>query len=160
MRIVSEKVVQSRALDYKIINKTGIKMATETDYAIIVSIENKNSKVVPEIRDVFKSYNVEIVNVETRPTPQRELTRDYLYIVRSTGGKVDEITEKLKSFSANVKIVSPDQEIWFPTEIDELDTFAHSVIPVEMPEDHPGQNDEKYKNRRQMFSEIAYNYKQ
>ncbi|KAG1669042.1 Tryptophan 5-hydroxylase 2 [Nymphon striatum] len=81
-------------------------MATEADFAVIVSIEDKNSKYLPEVRQVFKMM-----------------------------------------------------KFGFPTKIEELDTFAHSIIPIDMPDDHPGKTDEKYKQRRQACADIAFNYK-
>lgn len=115
---------------------------------------------------VFEKHGVDLHHIESRPS-QKAAKYEFVVECSSNSGDVKGATEELKSKCKYFQIISrahqgnKDTVPWFPRKIKELDRFANQILSYgnELDSDHPGFTDKTYRERRQYFADIAYNYR-
>lgn len=117
---------------------------------------------------IFKDNHVNLVHIESRSSARFKDGYEFIVNFNPSEGNVHEALEKIKSMSQYVQVIardlppkSEDAVPWFPRKIKDLDIFANHILSYgsELDADHPGFTDEKYRQRRKYFADIAYEYK-
>ncbi|XP_071135057.1 phenylalanine-4-hydroxylase-like isoform X1 [Mytilus edulis] len=141
---------------------------TEPPHAVLLIISIKDGiSSLSRILRIFEASKVIIDHIESRKS--KKSGAQFEILIKCVGSR-DKITSHVNSLRmvtsiADVAIVS-DQEvenkvIWFPRHISELDNCTHLVTKFEpeLDSDHPGYTDKKYRERRKMIADIAFDYR-
>ncbi|XP_044734458.1 protein henna-like isoform X2 [Chrysoperla carnea] len=115
---------------------------------------------------IFSENGVNLIYIESRPSSRYPSQYEFMVECAPTGDlgnailALKEQTEYFSVISRNYKDNS-ETVPWFPRRIRDLDRFANQILSYgsELDADHPGFTDEKYRQRRKYFADIAYNYK-
>ncbi len=114
----------------------------------------------------FWKYDLNITRIESRPKSANALGEnrfDFFVDFESTG-KDDERTQKLlaslSSTTAKVMLLDPASVNWFPRHLSELDLIANRTLDAgeDLESDHPGFNDQVYRDRRGELARVAREY--
>jgi phenylalanine-4-hydroxylase len=75
--------------------------------------------------------------------------------------KVTGLLASLQASARGVQMVAPKVVPWFPTHISDIDNFSTKTLDAgtELESDHPGFNDEEYRERRRLIVATAAQYK-
>jgi phenylalanine-4-hydroxylase len=108
---------------------------------------------------VFSSHSVNLTHIESRP----EKGGRFDFYVDCEGGRGDEAIEavinELDSLAEKMLVLDTRVVPWFPRHIAELDLIADHTLEAgsDLQADHPGFNDETYRERRALFEQLAKN---
>ncbi|CAL8090129.1 unnamed protein product [Calicophoron daubneyi] len=138
---------------------------------------------IRDLKSLLESFDrphAVISHLETRKHLKNEKsleseTLDLYARVKLASEDLDNMTQSLRKISPNL-IAHPEDPAngdyffhldgltripWFPRHISELDRVSNNVFMYgkDLDADHPGFKDKEYRKRREMFADIAYNYR-
>ncbi|TGZ71269.1 hypothetical protein CRM22_002743 [Opisthorchis felineus] len=151
---------------------------TEKELVYIVSL-NESLADLAKLISTLSEASAKLVHLETRRSNRRQNASDSdildVYAHISLSSETEEnLTNRLNQILSHVSIhpgritkeyaTDTNETIripWFPRHIKELDEVSNHVFMYgkDLDADHPGFKDDEYRKRRNMFAEIAYNYK-
>ncbi|GFY62994.1 protein henna [Trichonephila inaurata madagascariensis] len=116
---------------------------------------------------VFKDHKINLYHIESRSSKRLEDSYEFLVECDTRAGNINDAMEEIRAKSIYMTVISRDHKDnteavpWFPGKIKELDRFANHILSYgsELDCDHPGFKDQKYRERRKYFADIAYFYK-
>jgi len=116
---------------------------------------------------IFEKHGVNLLHIESRPSKKALANYEFVIETSSDFGDPDGAGEELKTISNYVQVVSREHQghkktvPWFPRRIKDLDRFANQILTYgnELDADHPGFKDQEYRQRRQLFADIAFNHR-
>lgn len=112
----------------------------------------------------FWKHDVNMTRIESRPSKGHNMNYSFFIDFEGKSGQpeVDELMQDLKDNCLDVMVLNDKKVPWFPRKIQELDRSVANILDAgtDLESDHPGFNDQEYRRRRNMFAEIAQNYRQ
>ncbi|KAI1301886.1 Protein henna [Halotydeus destructor] len=137
-------------------------------FAIILFCMKEKVGALSEALKIFSESGVNLMHIESRSS--KRFAGEYEFIVEmdTEQGDVGNALNYLRHATQYMTIISRDdrrtnsQSVpWFPGKIRDLDQFANQILSYgnELDCDHPGFTDAVYRDRRQYFADIAFNYK-
>ncbi|XP_055628235.1 protein henna isoform X2 [Toxorhynchites rutilus septentrionalis] len=144
----------------------GHESAEAKNVSIIFSPLQEEAGALAKMLKIFEEHKVNLVHIESRSStrgPGYEFMVECDSKCQNLGAAIETIREKSDYFN----IISRDYKDneaavpWFPRRIRDLDRFANQILSygAELDSDHPGFTDQKYRERRKYFADIAFNYK-
>uniref|UniRef100_M4B3S4 phenylalanine 4-monooxygenase n=1 Tax=Hyaloperonospora arabidopsidis (strain Emoy2) TaxID=559515 RepID=M4B3S4_HYAAE len=112
----------------------------------------------------FWKHDVNMTRIESRPAKGHNMNYSFYIDFEGKRGQpeVDELMKDLSRNCLDVVVLHDKKVPWFPRKILELDRSVANVLDAgtDLESDHPGFSDQEYRRRRNMFAEIARNYRQ
>uniref|UniRef100_A0AAV1UY34 phenylalanine 4-monooxygenase n=1 Tax=Peronospora matthiolae TaxID=2874970 RepID=A0AAV1UY34_9STRA len=112
----------------------------------------------------FWKHDVNMTRIESRPAKGHNMNYSFYIDFEGKRGQpeVDELMKNLSRNCLDVVVLHDKKVPWFPRKISELDRSVANVLDAgtDLESDHPGFSDQEYRRRRNMFAEIARNYRQ
>ncbi|KRZ06101.1 putative phenylalanine-4-hydroxylase 1, partial [Trichinella zimbabwensis] len=136
-------------------------------FYLLFTLKERISELIASLK-VFEAHGINIVHIESRPSRSHAGCYEFLIECNAMDKQVKSVFKTLQDIAENVTIQTfgPIHECndvvpWFPKKIKDLDLFADRVLTYgsELDADHPGFKDEVYRKRRQLFADIAHNYR-
>lgn len=140
------------------------------EICFIFSLKEKIGALAEALK-LFEENKVNLIHIESRPSKSEK--GRYEFFVDCKAEKKEQILvtiEKLKEKATYLHILNKQNSLddfdnsvpWFPRKIKDLDQFANRILSYgsELDADHPGFTDKVYRERRKVFADIAFNYKQ
>jgi len=122
--------------------------------------------VLHDVLRFFWKYDVNVTRIESRPAKSKKWGPkrfDFFVDFDGTPGdpNVDKLLTALKPLTNKLLVLDEKEVQWFPRHISELDMIANRTLDagIDLESDHPGFNDDVYRQRRQMLTESAKNHK-
>ncbi|KAA0183685.1 hypothetical protein HAZT_HAZT008811 [Hyalella azteca] len=138
--------------------------ATESTF-LIFSMQEEVGALARALK-IFEEEGVNLRHIESRPSQRKA---DYEFVVEcdARNGHLAAAVDRLKPVCNYFQVVSrahrgsKETVPWYPRRIKDLDRFANQILSYgnELDADHPGFTDKVYRERRQYFADIAYNYR-
>jgi phenylalanine-4-hydroxylase len=119
-----------------------------------------------DILRFFWKYDINITRIESRPSKQNALNqpRFDFYVDFESNSKDDVNVQKLmaalETKTTKVLILDEKDVVWFPRHLSELDLIANRTLDAgeDLQSDHPGFNDQTYRERRGELARVAQEY--
>ncbi|OUC49167.1 phenylalanine-4-hydroxylase [Trichinella nativa] len=136
-------------------------------FYLLFTLKERIGELIASLK-VFEAHGINIVHIESRPSRSHAGCYEFLIECNAMDKQVKSVFKTLQDIAENVTIQTfgPIHECndvvpWFPKKIKDLDLFADRVLTYgsELDADHPGFKDEVYRKRRQLFADIAHNYR-
>ncbi|KRZ25104.1 putative phenylalanine-4-hydroxylase 1, partial [Trichinella pseudospiralis] len=155
-------------------------------FYLLFTLKERISELIASLK-VFEAHGINIVHIESRPSRSHAGCYEFLIECNAMDKQVKSVFKTLQDMAENVTIqtfgpihecngamisylqvintnnsnIIIDVVPWFPKKIKDLDLFADRVLTYgsELDADHPGFKDEVYRKRRQLFADIAHNYR-
>ena len=132
--------------------------------AIIVTLEDKKG-ILNKALGVFSKYNVDLTHIQSKPSKYHKETKAFDFYLDFKGNLEEEsvrtVIGDLSRMSAHLTICGTPNVPWFPTNFYDLDKIGKTTLAegdgIEMT-DHPGFNDQEYKDRRNYITQVAHDY--
>ncbi|KAG1712103.1 hypothetical protein DVH05_009342 [Phytophthora capsici] len=136
--------------------------------------ENNKTSILLQVEDgpgalqetlkFFWKHDVNMTRIESRPAKGHNMNYSFYIDFEGKSGQpeVDELMADLKTNCLDVMVLHDKKVPWFPRKINELDRSVANILDAgtDLESDHPGFSDQEYRKRRNMFAEIAQNYRQ
>jgi len=112
--------------------------------------------------ELFRKRGINLTHIESRPSV---LDPTYSFFVSFQGtlqdNNVRELVNDLIRHTKNVTLMGTEEVPWFPRKVSDIDVFCHRTLDAgsELQADHPGFNDESYRERRRLICENAHRHK-
>uniref|UniRef100_A0A8C4R135 phenylalanine 4-monooxygenase n=1 Tax=Eptatretus burgeri TaxID=7764 RepID=A0A8C4R135_EPTBU len=105
-------------------------------------------------------------HIESRPSRFAKDEWEFFVQMNSDNDEMDTLVQDLREEAAGsvhelTRGKKKNTVPWFPSNIKDLDRFANQILSYgsELDADHPGFTDAKYRARRKIFADIAFNYR-
>ena len=126
--------------------------------AILAEISNKPGSLF-NLLQLFLKFGISLTRIESRPYPS-DRSKFKIYIdFEDTHGEqaVENLLKALGDHCGYVFILDGKQVPWFPRHISDLDLVANRTLGagLELESDHPGFNDQQYRQRRDYLATVA-----
>ncbi|RLN49195.1 hypothetical protein BBJ29_003708 [Phytophthora kernoviae] len=112
----------------------------------------------------FWKHDVNMTRIESRPAKGHNMNYSFYIDFEGKSGQseVDDLMADLRENCLDVMVLNNKMVPWFPRKIQELDRSVANILDAgtDLESDHPGFSDQEYRKRRNMFAEIAQNYRQ
>ena len=111
---------------------------------------------------IFWKHDINMTRIVSEPSIKSP--QDYEFVIDFDGGPKDDKTESLfadlRSSCHDVEMLDAKIVPWFPTSLQDLDFCVKQTLDAgaELESDHPGFNDEEYRNRRKEIADWAYSF--
>ncbi|XP_030070745.1 tyrosine 3-monooxygenase-like [Microcaecilia unicolor] len=113
---------------------------------------------------IFETFAAQIQHIESRPARSSKSTDDLEFFVKCEihNSDISALLNALKKVADEVSTVKEEKVPWFPKKIRDLDKCHHLISKYEpdLDQGHPGYTDLEYRKRRNIITELAFNYKQ
>ncbi|KAL0491440.1 phenylalanine-4-hydroxylase [Acrasis kona] len=115
--------------------------------------------------DVLGRNNINIERIESRPSKLDKRIYDFVVDVKDvpehTLNKCIDVLKETKAAESITFLGVKDEIPWFPGKISDLDKLKQEILEAgaDLSSDHPGFNDQEYRNRRKQIAQIGLNYK-
>ena len=134
-----------------------------TDPRITIHFSTKNKPgALEEALRVFWKHDINMTRIVSEPSKKN--AQDYDFTIDFEGTAADEATKllltDLHSTCYNVDFLEPKVVPWFPTSLQDLDLCVQQTLDAgaELESDHPGFNDQEYRDRRKQIADWAYSF--
>ena len=135
-----------------------------TDPRITVHFSTKNKPgALEEALRVFWKHDINMTRIVSEPSKNN--AQDYDFTIDFEGTAADATTQTLlqdlHTTCHNVDFLEPKVVPWFPTSLNDLDLCVQQTLDAgdDLESDHPGFNDEEYRNRRKEITNWANSFK-
>ena len=136
----------------------------QKDPRITVHFSTKNKPgALEEALRIFWKHDINMTRIVSEPSKLN--AQDYDFTIDFEGTAKDEATkvllDDLQTSCHNVETLEPKVVPWFPTSLQDLDLCVQQTLDAgsDLESDHPGFNDEEYRNRRKEIADWANSFK-
>jgi phenylalanine-4-hydroxylase len=131
---------------------------------IIVTLQDEKG-VLNKALGILDKNGVNLTHIESKPSKYHKSDSAFDFYLDFYGTLEDDGVRKaiseISKISKHLTICGTPNVPWFPTSILDLDKIGRETLSegegIEMT-DHPGFNDQEYKNRRAMITDVALKY--
>ncbi|CAG9325029.1 unnamed protein product [Blepharisma stoltei] len=132
--------------------------------SMILTVKNDGPGRLQDALEAFSAYNINITHIQSRPAEIIDFRKGYdfkLDFELSDDPKMKRILKHLDKLGFKTQIVKSKEVPWFPRSFEDLDHLDQSCLAAgaDLDSDHPGFNDEIYRQRRTEIAKIAMGYK-
>jgi phenylalanine-4-hydroxylase len=112
---------------------------------------------------LFWKHSINMTRIESKPTQKNSQTYDFIVDFEGTSFNQNtiDLLQDLHSSCAHVEMLDAKTVPWFPTSLADLDYCVKETLDAgaELESDHPGFNDDEYRNRRKDIADWAFSFK-
>lgn len=142
------------------------KNQSKPEYSVMFAIPSHVGS-LQEVLGIFKNHNVDLTNIESRPSAVHEAAYQFSITTRAPWESVSAAVEQLKTEARAKGVLVLDNNpattnpAWFPRTMRDLDVFGSRVLGygAELDSDHPGFTDPAYRQRRLALAALARDYR-
>lgn len=156
----------SGVMESKINNENERFFQVEDKTGIMITLEDKPG-ILASLTQIFAKNEVNLTYINSKPSKFLNRTNEKKMIdfYVDFEGKMEDYNIKnalgeIKSKALNVNYHEIEQVPWFPKSIDDLNSLGRKLLSAneELSSDHPGFNDDVYRNRREEIVRISNSY--
>uniref|UniRef100_UPI00358F0EAA phenylalanine-4-hydroxylase-like n=1 Tax=Myxine glutinosa TaxID=7769 RepID=UPI00358F0EAA len=132
---------------------------------LIFSLKERVGALVRALK-LFENKGITLSHIESRPSRFAKDEWEFFVQMNNDNDEMDTLVRDLREEAAGsvhelTRGKKKNTVPWFPSTIKDLDRFANQILSYgnELDSDHPGFTDEKYRTRRKIFADIAFNYR-
>ncbi len=132
-------------------------------FGLIFTVSDRPGALLQSIK-IFSDKGINMSYISSKPSLFSNGKKKIDFFVDLEGNpndqRIKQAIDDLKSASDSLKVCTPIDVPWFPKNIDDLNLSGKDILNagVDLESDHPGFNDEMYRNRRKEIASISNSY--